>query len=76
MVKILQATSRGQITLPKKWRDSFDTNYFKVEVKSEKLIIVPLKSGISFGETLEDSWNQYKKGDFVSHEELKEKYGL
>lgn len=76
MVKVLHSTSRGQITLPKEWRDNFDTNYFKVEIQKEKLIIVPLNPEKSFKDTVEESWRQYEDGSFISHVDLKKKYGL
>lgn len=76
MVKVLQATSRGQITLPKNWRDNFDTNYYKVEIQKEKLIIVPLKAEKSFKDSVEQAWAEYGDGKFVSHEDLKKQYGL
>ncbi len=41
--KIAKSTERGQITLPKKWREHFPTNSFIVEMHDDKLIIRPLK---------------------------------
>ncbi len=76
MVKVLHSTSRGQITLPKEWRDNFDTDYFKVEIQKEKLIIVPMNPGKSFKNKVEESWKQYEDGMFISNEDLKKKYGL
>lgn len=76
MVKILQATSRGQITLPKSWRDTFDTDCYKAELQKDKLIIIPMDTKKSFKEKVEESWIQYKNGRVVSHEDLKKKYGL
>lgn len=76
MVKILHSTSRGQITLPKEWRDNFDTDYYRVEIKEEQLIIVPLNPEKTLKEKVEESWGEYQKGEFVSHEDLKKKYGL
>lgn len=76
MVKVLHSTSRGQITLPKEWRDNFDTAYFKVEIQKEKLIIIPIDPGKSFKDKVEESWQQYEDGMIISHEDLKKKYGL
>lgn len=76
MVKVLHSTSRGQITLPKEWRDNFDTDYFKVEIQKEKLIIVPLNPEKTFRDKVEESWKEYEDGKFVNHEALKKKYGL
>lgn len=41
--KILKATSKGQLTLPKKWRDRFDTDNFVIELHAEQAILRPLK---------------------------------
>ncbi len=76
MVKVLHSTSRGQITLPKEWRDEFDTDYFKVEIQKDKLIIVPMNPEKSFKNKVEESWQQYGNGMFISNENLKKKYGL
>lgn len=76
MVKILQATSRGQITLPKEWRDNFDTKYYKAEIKDRELIIIPLKEMKTLEETLEYAWQEYKDGKYVDMEDLMKEYGL
>ncbi len=76
MVKILQSTSRGQITLPKKWRDLFDTNYYKVVIKDEELVIKPLPQGKSLKDQVEDSWEEYREGKVISSNELMKKYDL
>lgn len=39
---ILKATSKGQITLPAKWRKNFDTDQYLVKEKSGKLEITPI----------------------------------
>jgi len=41
--KILKATTKGQITLPAKWRRQFDTDQFIVNEKEGFLEIKPLK---------------------------------
>lgn len=76
MVKVLHSTSRGQITLPKEWRDNFDTDYFKVEIQEKQLIIVPLNPEKTFKDKVEGAWAEYEDGKFVSNEDLKKKYGL
>ena len=40
--KILKSTERGQITLPKEWRDHFVTNNYFAQISGDKLIITPL----------------------------------
>lgn len=76
MNKLLQATSRGQVTLPKNWRDQFDTNYFEAEFDGEVLTLKPIQSNKSFEETVESSWKEYKNGEYVASEALTEEYGL
>lgn len=41
--KILKSTERGQITLPKKWRDAAGTNNYLAHLQKDKLILVPLQ---------------------------------
>lgn len=40
--KAIKSTERGQITLPKNWRDNFDTDNYLMEMHEDKLIIMPL----------------------------------
>ncbi|MDA3840281.1 MAG: AbrB/MazE/SpoVT family DNA-binding domain-containing protein [Patescibacteria group bacterium] len=42
MTTISKATTKGQITIPKKWRDKFNTNQFVITDKGDKLEIEPL----------------------------------
>lgn len=42
MFSILKEFGRGQITLPKKWRDQFKTNVYAARETSQGLLIVPL----------------------------------
>lgn len=42
MVTIVKTTSKGQITLPAKWRKHFDTNQFIIREKGDSLEIKPL----------------------------------
>ena len=76
MVKILKATSRGQVTLPKSWRDQFDTDYYEVVVKNKELVVKPVVKKTDLEEELDKAWADYKKGHFVSHEDLIKEYGL
>jgi bifunctional DNA-binding transcriptional regulator/antitoxin component of YhaV-PrlF toxin-antitoxin module len=40
--KITKSTERGQITLPKEWRDAVATNHFMVEMHKDRIVIMPL----------------------------------
>ena len=42
MTIIAKATSRGQITLPAKWRRNFSTNQYIIEEKKDRLEIRPI----------------------------------
>ena len=42
MTTILKATTKGQVTIPKKWRDKFNTNQFIITIKGDKLELEPL----------------------------------
>lgn len=76
MNKILQATSRGQVTLPKGWRDKFDTTYYVAEIKNDELVLKPLSKNKNLKDEVENSWKEYKEGEFVSSEDLMKEYGL
>jgi len=76
MNKVLRATSRGQVTLPKVWRDKFNTDYFYVEIDSDSLVIKPLRQKGAFEDAIESSWNEYKSGKIISSSDLMKKYGL
>ncbi|MBP7114451.1 MAG: AbrB/MazE/SpoVT family DNA-binding domain-containing protein [Candidatus Peribacteraceae bacterium] len=41
--KILKSTERGQITLPKEWRDAFRTNSYIASLHKNTLVIAPLQ---------------------------------
>jgi bifunctional DNA-binding transcriptional regulator/antitoxin component of YhaV-PrlF toxin-antitoxin module len=76
MNKVLQATSQGQITLPKSWRDKFSTNYYLVTASEDQLVIKPLVTESPLEKELAEAWQEYKAGKVVSHEEIMKKYGL
>lgn len=74
MVKIQKSTSRGQITLPKEWREKFETEYFQVEILGERIVIMPLKTASTLDDELDSAWQEYKEGKDISHEALIKKY--
>lgn len=41
--KVLKSTSKGQITLPKDWRDRFQTDNYLIESKGNYAIIKPIR---------------------------------
>jgi len=42
-MKVVKSTTKGQITLPKNWRNKFDTDNFLLEIASGKIIIKPIR---------------------------------
>lgn len=72
MTKVLQATERGQVTLPKSWRDQFKTQYFVAEITTGQIVLKPLQS-VDFEDSLNKAWDEYKNGDYVPHEKLMNK---
>lgn len=75
MSTVLHATSRGQVTLPKKWREKYETEYFVTEEVDGFLIVRPLLTD-SFKKSVESSWKEYKEGKHTSLEEVAKQYGL
>jgi bifunctional DNA-binding transcriptional regulator/antitoxin component of YhaV-PrlF toxin-antitoxin module len=41
MISILKEFGRGQVTLPKKWRDKFNTKVYIAKETSQGLLITP-----------------------------------
>lgn len=68
--KITKSTERGQITLPKAWRDSFPTNTFIVEMQKDKLIILPLNVDRAEGEEILFDADRDNNGKGVSADEI------
>ena len=62
MKDVFTATSRGQITLPKEWRDQFDTRFYMAEIQDDQLIIKPISVKKSLEEQVEEAWDEYKSG--------------
>lgn len=77
MRNILSATSRGQITLPKSWRDQFDTRYFQIEVNGDQIVLTPIiEKKNAFEESLENAWQEYEEEKVISQEAMIKKYAL
>ena len=43
MTTIVKATSKGQVTLPSKWRKNFETDRYLIKEKDNTLIITPFQ---------------------------------
>ncbi len=44
MTRIVKATSKGQVTLPAKWRKLFPTNQYLIKEEARSLIITPIQT--------------------------------
>lgn len=44
ITKILKATTKGQITLPKQWRDKHSTDNFSAKFDDNRIIIEPVET--------------------------------
>ncbi|MBI4995039.1 AbrB/MazE/SpoVT family DNA-binding domain-containing protein [Candidatus Peregrinibacteria bacterium] len=40
--KIVKSTSKGQVTLPKSWRDQFNTDNFLMQIEVNSITIKPI----------------------------------
>jgi len=40
--KVVKATSKGQITLPVKWREQFKTDHYILEMREKRLVLKPM----------------------------------
>lgn len=57
MTTIVKATSKGQITLPMKWRKKYPTDNFMIKEKKGKLEIVPISMEVIEKGNWEDIFN-------------------
>ncbi len=77
---VVSMYGQGQITLPKAWRDKFDTKHFVIEINKNELTIRPIIEKLSkkgkkldpdladFYEALED----IRKGNVTTYNSLEE----
>ena len=57
-MKVVKCTQRGQVTLPKKWRDEVGTDHFLVIVSDEGVTFKPILKK-EFVESVEAAWQDY-----------------
>lgn len=68
--KIVKSTSKGQITIPKIWRDQFSTENFLLEIDNKYILIKPIRiEDIEEEEILFDA-ERDNKGKGVSPDEM------
>ena len=72
-MKVIAASARGQITIPKKIRDKFDTDYFNITAQGESIVLTPVEPAARSGlmEELEASYQDYLENGGHSWEEVK-----
>lgn len=63
MQTLLKATSKGQITLPAKWRRAAGTDRFIVEERRGNLEIVPFHIKLTSKQTYETVFNAQRDND-------------
>jgi len=68
--KILKSTVRGQITLPKQWRNNFSTDNYLVEMHDDRLIIMPCNLDILAREEILFDADRDRSGKGVSPDEI------
>ncbi|MBU2524050.1 AbrB/MazE/SpoVT family DNA-binding domain-containing protein [Patescibacteria group bacterium] len=68
--KITKTTSKGQITLPKKWRDQFKTDTYRVEMKDSNLLITPIFVAKTANETVIFDADRDNNGKGVSVDKM------
>lgn len=68
--KIVQSTPRGQITLPKKWRDHLGTDTYVMEMHPNRLIIVPFQVDSAVKEEIIFDADRDNDGKGISSDEM------
>lgn len=68
--KVVKSTSRGQITIPKKWRSQFKTDNYILEVKTEEIIIKPININQIENETVIFDADRDNSGKGISPDEM------
>jgi bifunctional DNA-binding transcriptional regulator/antitoxin component of YhaV-PrlF toxin-antitoxin module len=90
MTKVVQTTSRGQITIPKEIRDVLGNTYSIVSTGNSiilkplnveaKIDDIPLDDEGELTEAaikkIESEWKAYKKGEYVELEDIAKEYGI
>jgi len=53
-----------------------NTSSFIATIEEKRIVIQPLYKEKKISELVEDSWDEYKSGKVVTHDEIIKKYGL
>lgn len=69
--KVLVVSERGQVTIPKKFRSKFKTNFLVCYPDSDgRLILAPMETKEEFFDELESSYRDWKKRGGYSFDEV------
>lgn len=69
ITKIIKSTSKGQITLPKSWRNKFHTDFFVLRMDTDYVMIKPINIHELSEEVIFDA-DRDNKGKGVSPDEI------
>ena len=73
---IVSVSERGQITIPKSFRDKIQVKHFIFEVHDETILLKPLQTREDFLEELEAAEKDWEKQGGITLAEMKKKYKL
>lgn len=73
---ILELSDRGQVTIPKKIRETVQVKRFICEVKGNKIILEPLQTRDEFLNELEMAEKGWQAKGGLTIKEMKKKYKL
>lgn len=68
--KIVKATTKGQVTIPKAWRDKFKTDDFLLQIKIDQIVIKPVQLADLEAEEVVFDADRDNEGKGVSPDEI------
>ena len=68
--RILKSTERGQITLPKQWRQQFPTDNYLVEMHKDRIVIIPFNADAIAAEEILFDADRDNAGQGVTPDEI------
>lgn len=73
---ILSISDRGQVTIPKKFREEVMVKRFVCHIENGSIILEPLKTRDEFIHDLEEAKKDYKKHGGKTLEQMQKEYNL
>lgn len=75
---ILKTTDRGQLTIPKAWRDKMPAKYYLGELVGDQILLKPIPKDNKqlFHDQVESSWQEALNQETTTLDDLVAKYGL